>query len=169
TLKMAGIILVSLAIWTFTIFQTGGLIENRYANEDSLGREKEDITTGRVDLLTTEIEAFKKSPILGVGVGQVKTYFETELGIELPTHNEISRMLSEHGLFGIFALLVLIFAPIITKMNGRKNIYFYPFLIFWGLTIAHSSMRIAAPAFIYALSLLNIDYAPKKKTALHRK
>ena len=169
TLKMTGIILVTLAIWTFTIFQTGGLIENRYANEDALGREKEDITTGRVDLLTTEIEAFKKSPILGVGVGQVKTYFETELGIELPTHNEISRMLSEHGLFGIFALLVLIFAPIITKMSGRKNIYFYPFLIFWGLTIAHSSMRIAAPAFIYALCLLNIDYAPKKKPALHRK
>lgn len=169
TLKMAGVILVTLAIWTFTIFQTGGLIENRYANEDALGREKEDITTGRVDLLTTEIEAFKKSPLLGVGVGQVKTYFETELGIELPTHNEISRMLSEHGLFGIFALLVLIFAPIITKMNGRKNIYFYPFLIFWGLTIAHSSMRIAAPAFIYALCLLNIDYAPKKKSALHRK
>ncbi len=169
TLKMTGIILVTLAIWTFTIFQTGGLIENRYANEDALGREKEDITTGRVDLLTTEIEAFKKSPILGVGVGQVKTYFEAELGIELPTHNEISRMLSEHGLFGIFALLVLIFAPIITKMSGRKNIYFYPFLIFWGLTIAHSSMRIAAPAFIYALCLLNIDYAPKKKPALHRK
>lgn len=169
TLKMTGIILVTLAIWTFTIFQTGGLIENRYSNEDALGREKDDVTTGRVDLLTTEIEAFKKSPLLGVGVGQVKTYFETELGIELPTHNEISRMLSEHGLFGIFALLVLIFAPIITKMNGRKNIYFYPFLIFWGLTIAHSSMRIAAPAFIYALCLLNIDYAPKKKPALHRK
>lgn len=169
TLKMTGIILVTLAIWTFTIFQTGGLIENRYSNEDALGREKDDVTTGRVDLLTTEIEAFKKSPLLGVGVGQVKTYFETELGIELPTHNEISRMLSEHGLFGIFALLVLIFAPIITKMNGRKNIYFYPFLIFWGLTIAHSSMRIAAPAFIYALCLLNIDYAPKKKSTLHRK
>ncbi len=169
SLKMIGVGLVGLAIWTFTIFQTGGLIENRYTNEDALGREKDDITTGRVDLLTTEIEAFKKSPILGVGVGQVKTYFEMELGIELPTHNEISRMLSEHGLFGIFALLVLIFAPIVTKMKGRKNIYFYPFLIFWGLTIAHSSMRIAAPAFIYALCLLNIDYAPKKKPALHRK
>jgi O-antigen ligase len=169
SLKMIGVGLVGLAIWTFTIFQTGGLIENRYTNEDALGREKDDITTGRVDLLTTEIEAFKKSPILGVGVGQVKTYFEMELGIELPTHNEISRMLSEHGLFGIFALLVLIFAPIVTKMKGRKNIYFYPFLIFWGLTIAHSSMRIAAPAFIYALCLLNLDYAPKKKPALHRK
>ena len=66
TLKMTGIILVTLAIWTFTIFQTGGLIENRYSNEDALGREKDDVTTGRVDLLATEIEAFKKSPILGV-------------------------------------------------------------------------------------------------------
>lgn len=169
SIKMIAILVVTLAIWSFTILQTGGLIGNRYANEDALGREKEDVTTGRVDLLETEISAFKESPILGVGVGRVKTYFEAELGIELPSHNEISRMLSEHGLFGIFALLVLIFAPIITKMNGRKNIYFYPFLIFWGLTIAHSSMRIAAPAFIYALCLLNLDYAPKKEPALHRK
>ncbi len=169
SLKMIGLITVTMAIWSFTILQTGGLIGNRYANEDALGREKEDVTTGRVDLLSTELDAFKGSPIFGVGVGQVKTYFEAELGIELPTHNEISRMLSEHGLFGLFALLVLIFSPLITKMNGRKNIYFYPFLIFWGLTIAHSSMRIAAPAFIYALCLLNLDYAPKKKPALHRK
>lgn len=169
SLKMVGVLAVTLAIWSFTILQTGGLIGNRYANEDALGREKGDVTTGRVDLLETEIDAFKESPILGVGVGRVKTYFENELGIEIPSHNEVSRMLSEHGLFGIFALLVLIFAPIITKMNGRKNIYFWPFLIFWALTIAHSSMRIAAPAFIYALCLLNLDYAPKKKATLHRK
>ncbi|HLT53729.1 MAG TPA: O-antigen ligase family protein [Flavobacteriaceae bacterium] len=169
SLKMIGLFVVAMAIWFFTVLQTGGLIGNRYANQDALGREKDDITTGRVDLLETEIDAFKKSPILGVGVGRVKTYFEAELGIELPSHNELSRMLSEHGLFGIFALLVLLFSPLITKMNGRKNIYFYPFIIFWGLTIAHSSMRIAAPAFIYALCLLNLDYAPKKNTALHRK
>lgn len=168
SLKMVGLVVVTLAVWSFTVFQTGGLIENRYANEDALGREKDDISTGRTALLSTEIDAFKGSPVFGVGVGRVKTYFEAELGIELPTHNEISRMLSEHGIFGIFALLVLIFAPLITKMNGRKNIYFYPFLIFWALTIAHSSMRIAAPAFIYALCLLNIDYETKKKPALHR-
>ncbi|MCB0464635.1 MAG: O-antigen ligase family protein [Aequorivita sp.] len=169
SLKMIGLVAVALAIWIFTVLQTGGLIENRYANQDALGREKDDVTTGRVDLLETEMDAFKESPILGVGVGRVKTYFEVELGIDLPSHNELSRMLSEHGLFGIFALLVLVFAPLITKINGRKNIYFYPFLLFWGLTIAHSSMRIAAPAFIYALCLLNLDYAPKKKPALHRK
>ena len=161
--------LATLAIWSFTLVQTGGLIGNRYANEDALGREKDDVTTGRVDLLETEIDAFKESPFLGVGVGRVKGYFEAELGVELPSHNEISRMLSEHGMFGIFALLVLVLAPIYTKITGRRNIYFWPFLVFWALTIAHSSMRIAAPAVIYALCLLNIDYAPPKKAIVHRK
>ena len=163
SIRVIGLIIAGLAVWTFTIFQTGGMIENRYANRDSLGRDKEDFTTGRADLFETEMDAFMGSPFFGVGIGGSKVFFETELGVELPTHNEISRMLSEHGMFGIFALLTLIFAPIATKISGRKNIYFWPFLIFWGLTIAHSSMRIALPSFVYALCLLNIEYEPPKK------
>ncbi|PHR14707.1 MAG: hypothetical protein COA40_00545 [Aequorivita sp.] len=169
SVKVLAIIGVALLVWGYTIIQTGGLIENRYANEDALGREKEDVTTGRVDLLAVEIDAFKENPVFGIGVGQGKFQFREEMGITSASHNEISRMLSEHGMFGILAILVLIFAPMVTKLNGRKNIYFYPFLIFWFLTIITTSMRIAAPAFIYALCLLNIDYAPKKKPALHRK
>ena len=158
-----------LLVWSFTLVQTGGMIGNRYANEDALGREKDDVTTGRAKLFSVELDAFKENPFFGIGVGQGKFQFREEMGITSASHNEISRMLSEHGMFGILALLILIMVPIFTKMNGRKNIYFYPFLIFWGLTIVTTSMRIAAPAFIYALCLLNIDYAPKKKPALHRK
>ena len=109
--KLIGMAVITLMVWSFALFQTGGLIGNRYANEDALGREKEDITTGRAELLTTEIDAFKENPFFGLGVGQVKTYFGQELGISIATHNEISRMLSEHGVFGIFALMVLIFTP----------------------------------------------------------
>src|SRR5690606_12674999 len=126
------------------------------------------ITTGRVDLLEVEMDAFQENPFFGIGIGQGKFQFREEMGITSASHNEISRMLSEHGLFGILALLVLLIAPMVTKLNGRKNIYFYPFIIFWGLTIVTTSMRIAAPAFIYALCLLNIDYGTKKKPALHR-
>jgi len=169
SVRIIGIVVAGLAIWTFTVFQTGGMIENRYENKDAIGREKEDFTTGRAELFQAEIGAFKANPVFGVGAGRVSSVFRDELGVDLPTHNEVSRMLSEHGVFGIFALLVLILAPIITKAKGRKNIYFWPFLIFWLLTIAHSSMRIAMPAFIYALCLLNIDYGPKKKVAVHRK
>lgn len=169
SVKILAIIGVALLIWSYTLIQTGGLIGNRYANEDALGREKDDVSTGRTDLLTVEIDAFKENPFLGIGVGQGKFQFREEMGITSASHNEISRMLSEHGMFGILALLVLIVVPMVIKMNGNKNIYFYPFLIFWGLTIVTTSMRIAAPAFIYALCLLNLDYAPKKEPALHRK
>jgi hypothetical protein len=34
----------------------------------------------------------------------------------------------------------------------------FPFLLFWFLTINHAAMRIAAPAFIYALSLLKVHF-----------
>jgi len=167
TSRVVAVLGACIAIWTFSVLQTGGLIANRYANKDALGREKEDVTTGRVHLVNADLKAFSKYPVFGLGVGRSSVFYEEELNIELPSHNEVSRMLSEHGLLGILALLILLFAPLVTKLNGRKNIYFYPFIIFWLLTIAHSSMRIAAPAFIYGLSLLNIDYG-KKETPVHR-
>lgn len=169
SVRIIGIVVAGLAVWTFTVFQTGGMIENRYENKDAIGREKEDFTTGRAELFKAEISAFMANPVVGVGAGRVSSVFKEELGVSIATHNEVSRMLSEHGVFGIFALLVLIFSPIITKAKGRKNIFFWPFLIFWFLTISHSSMRIAMPAFIYALCLLNIDYGSKKKRTVHRK
>src|SRR5690606_6458751 len=169
TMKLMVLFFGAILLWGYSEVQTGGMITNRYTNKDALGREKEDITTGRGDLAEAELDAFKENPIFGLGVGRVRGYFEEEIGVTLPTHNEVTRMFSEHGLFGILALLTLIFAPIITKLQGRKNIYFWSFLLFWFLTISHSSMCIDAPAFIYALCLLNIDYAPEKKAIVHRK
>lgn len=166
--KIVAVIGALIGIWLFSVLQTGGLIANRYANKDALGREKNDFTTGRTQLMTADFQAFSNNPILGIGVGRSKKFYEEELDIEIPNHNEVSRMFSEHGTFGIMALLILVFAPVITKFSGRKNIYFYPFILFWILTIAHSSMRIAAPAFIYGLSLLNINYG-KQENTVHRK
>lgn len=168
TARVVLIVFGAVAMWGASEARTGGMITNRYTNKDSLGREKDDITTGRADLMEAEIDAFKTNPVFGLGVGRVKGYFEEELGNTVATHNEVSRMFSEHGLFGILALLTLIFAPIITKLQGRKNIYFYPFILFWLLTIMHSSMRIAVPAFIYALCLLNINYVSEKKISVRR-
>lgn len=166
--KILPIIAGIIVIWLFALIQTGGLIGNRYANKDALGREKSDVTTGRGNLMSTDIEGFKENPSFGLGVGSGKYYRIEELGIEAASHNEITRMLSEHGTFGILALVILLFAPIIDKFTGRQNIYFFPFLLFWFLTINHSSMRIAAPAFIYGLSLLHLK-SKHEKSSLHRK
>src|SRR5690606_32057930 len=126
-MKLMVLFFGAVMLWGYSEVQTGGMITNRYTNKDALGREKEDITTGRADLMTAELEAFQQNPIFGLGVGRVRGYFDEELSIDLPTHNEISRLFSEHGAFGMLALLTLILAPIITKMQGRKNIYFWSF------------------------------------------
>nr|WP_262910819.1 O-antigen ligase family protein [Wocania arenilitoris] len=152
--------------WLVSSLNTEGLIDKRYSNQDALGREKEDITTGRTDLLANELNAFLDSPFLGVGVGKLKELrFEKE-GVKAASHNEMSRIVGEHGAFGLVAFSILLLTPLFLRIRNKNNIYFYSFYLFWFLTINHSSMRIAAPAFIYGLCLLNIQY---EKPAIHRK
>jgi O-antigen ligase len=159
-------ILVSIGIWGYSSLQTGGLIDKRYANQDAIGRVKKDRLGGREAIANTEIQMFLENPILGVGVGKNKEYREAEIGIVAASHNEITRMLAEHGSLGAFGLLILFCTPLILYFQNRENIFALCFLIFWLLTINHAAMRMASPAFIYALSLLKINNV--QKPTLHR-
>ena len=147
--------------WLISSVRTMGLIDLRYANKDAAGRIKEDLTTGRQELVTSELTFFMNNPVMGIGVGKTKEYREEKLDILAASHNEISRLLSEHGVFGLIALLILLAAPLFYRIGNRKNYLFYSFYGFWFLTINHSSMRVAAPAFLYALALLNVMHEPK--------
>ncbi|GGW78840.1 O-antigen ligase family protein [Salegentibacter mishustinae] len=157
----------SLIIWLFSLAQTGGLLGNRYTNRNAAGQLKKDITTGRAELVETELQAFLNHPVTGIGVGKGYEYRLENQDISIATHNEISRMLSEHGLLGLVAILILILVPIIFWTKFKNNYYFLAFLAFWFLTINHSAMRIALPGFVYGLALLYI--VDDKKHPVHRK
>ncbi len=165
--KMILLVVSISLIWVFSSVKTFGLIENRYENRTAAGVLKEDITTGRVEIITTELIAFYNHPFIGIGVGKGKEYREETLGYGIASHNELSRLLSEHGLLGLFALLILIFVPILFWAKFKNNYYFLAFMAFWFLTINHSAMRIALPAFVYGLALLYI--VDEKKDPVHRK
>lgn len=169
-LKLKGYLLVFLGLiaitWLISSVKTGGFIDKRYANQDAAGREKDDLTTGRTDLLEFEFTEFIDNPFLGIGVGKVKEERLDETGIEAASHNEMSRIVAEHGLLGVFAFLILLITPLVFRLNNKTNLFFYSFYLFWLFTINHSAMRIAAPAFIYGLCLLNISY---ESTSVHRK
>ena len=156
-----------LGVWGYSSLQTGGLINKRYANQDARGREKKSQLTGRETLIATEMQMFWDNPILGVGVGRNKELREKETGIVSASHNEITRMLAEHGSLGLIDLIILLFTPIVLFLINRQNILALSFLVFWLLTINHAAMRLAAPAFVYALSLLKIYTG--EKPAVHRK
>ena len=164
---ISAIIIGFFLIWIYSSIQTGGLIDKRYANQDARGREKESKLTGREKLIESEFEMFYENPVFGVGVGKNKEYREETTGIEAASHNEISRLFAEHGVFGILALLILILTPLLLYTNNKQNFFVFSFLIFWLLTINHAAMRLAAPAFVYALSLLKVSFYEEEPT-LHR-
>jgi len=160
-------VLMFLATWIYTSNQTDGLIEKRYANQDASGRVKESQFTGREEIFTNEINSFIDNPIFGVGVAkgvEIRTNLTGEVAL---THNEISRMLAEHGLFGIMALLILFLTPIILFLDNKQHIFLWCFMLFWLLTINHAAMRLSAAAFVYSLTLLKVYI--NEESPLHRK
>ena len=162
-------VLAGVGIWTYSSLQTNGMIDKRYSNQSAAGKEKESQLSGRETLIETELQMFWENPLLGVGVGRNKEIRLEETGIRSASHNEVTRMLAEHGSLGLLGLLILFFTPIIVYLRDRTQIFAIVFMVFWLLTINHAAMRIAAPAFIYALALLNIKFINENNpAALHR-
>ncbi len=148
--------IVFFAAWAYSSDQTNGLIDKRYSNQDAAGRVKEDQLSGRAELASDEYQTFLKNPIFGVGVGRNMEQRMQRTGELIVSHNEITRMIAEHGSLGILSLLILFLTPLILYIDNKYNIYILCFLTFWVLTINHAAMRLAAPAFIYSLSLLKV-------------
>jgi O-antigen ligase len=154
---------MGIAVWSYTSAQTSGLIEKRYSNQDAAGRSKKDRLGGREAIMDIEFKTFMDNPILGVGAGMGKQVRKDKLGVNVASHNEITRMLSEHGIFGLFGLLILFITPFILYIKNRQHLYFLSFYFFWLLTINHAAMRTAAPAFVYSLSLLLVQIRSQEK------
>jgi hypothetical protein len=157
------IVLAIVGVWMYTSFQTGGLINKRYANQDASGRVKTSQFTGRENLADEEIDIFLDNPFFGAGVGKVIEIRQSETGETTASHNEITRMLAEHGMLGVIGLLILIITPFVLYLEYKFNVFLLCFVIFWFLTINHAAMRTAAPAFVYALALLIIRFEKSSK------
>jgi len=151
------LIITLLVTWGYTSFQTAGLIGKRYANQDAAGRIKESKFTGREEIAKDEISTFLENPVFGVGVGKGTEVRKEKTGVDVLSHDEITRMLAEHGSLGILGLLILFFTPLFLYFENKFNMYLLCFFCFWFFTINHAAMRTAAPAFIYSLSLLNVN------------
>jgi len=157
---------IGTGVWGYTVLKTNGMISKRYAGENAAGVKKEDISSGRGTLAEYELQAFKENPVFGIGPGKIRKYRYNLSGIDSASHNEITRALAEHGLFGAVTILLLLIVPLLLRFNIRSNVFFYSFFLMWFLTINHSATRIAAPAFMYALSLIDIQY---EKNTVRRK
>ena len=148
-----------LGVWLYTSDVTGGMLDNRYAGKNARGIQQEDVTSGRGDILEMQFESFKEAPLFGIGVGngKYKRQYSGE-DVTAASHNEVGRLIEEHGLLGVI-ILVMLFAIPIAHFRGSNNFqkaFIVSFFFFWFLTINHSAMRVAFPGFIYGLCLIII-------------
>lgn len=165
------ITVMMLAVWSYTSYKTDGYIDKRYANQDATGRTKSDRFTGRGEIAEEEVDMFLGSPFFGVGVGKGTEIRTRNRGMtsNFASHNEMTRLLAEHGFFGILALLLLLLTPLFLYYDNTQNIFLLCFVTFWLLTINHAAMRTAAPCFVYALSLLKVRFDDQEENTIHRK
>lgn len=137
---------------------TGGNIYKRYLNQDEYGNKiKADYTTGRENILKTDLEIFGDNILLGVGAGMATEIRRQRLGIQLSSHDEYSRAVAEHGLLGLFALIILILLPLkyyFELSSNKKKFLFLAFMLFGASMMAHGAMRMALMSFFYGLAFV---------------
>ncbi len=165
---LAGI--VGFFTFSYTNELTGGFLGRRYANESTNKFRKKDFTTGRLDVLMDEIAAFEDYPILGAGVGMGKYYRLAHGKTMHASHTEFSRLLSEHGMYGLVALLILVISPFFYffDANNDSKPFVAAFIVIAFLTMTHAAMRLAMPGFFYGLIFISLLPA-LEDDSVHRK
>ena len=108
------------AIFNYTSNQTNNILSYRYQGKDTFGYDKEDLSSGRIGFFKNELEIFLDNPFFGAGVGGSKYVREKTSYHKGSTHNELTRMMSEHGLIGVFLLIFLITTPLKHVFKNRK-------------------------------------------------
>jgi hypothetical protein len=141
-------VLLIVGIYPYLDNFTGGVLSDRFSDLD---------TTGRLELAQIDMQAFASNPVAGVGVGQATQFHEEYFGFALSAHTEFTRLLAEHGMFGIIAILILgwmIWQRYKDNQQGLSRAMTAAFAV-WAISIMfHSAMRLASVSLIFSLALV---------------
>ncbi len=160
----------AVGLFFFTNVLTENMLLLRYQGETEgtlMGIKEKDedvITSGRYGVFLSDLTLWSRYPVFGVGVGQSKRKRMEISERSIAAHMEFSRLLAEHGIFGFFINLILLFYPLKILLEKRYNLNKYfaaAFLVFALFTSVHSAMRTNATPFFYGLSLVML--VPNKR------
>ncbi len=127
---------------------TGGMLSSRFADTS---------TTGRIEILESEIVVWKENPFLGVGPGMGSYAARNSVGKLYAAHTEYTRILAEHGLPGILAmglLLIMSIRGFLRTRSGFPQIWMAALLVWPIVEMTHAAMRVAAIGFIFGLAFV---------------
>ena len=158
------IVIVLLGLYYFSSNLTKGMIDARYASLFNYLNTQETPLTGRFKIMAIDFQIFRDNILMGVGPGAgFQTRLEYGYGSGVAAHSEFSRMLAEHGLFGLISLcsILILSYKEFRKRTDYNKIILSCLSIFGILTMSHSAFRIALPGYIYGLSYIILNFQKK--------
>jgi hypothetical protein len=133
---------------------TEGKLEARFENTKPTGRDR---------LAGAELAAWSQNPILGLGPGGADSYRRQILtisrGERVASHTEYTRLLAEHGILGLSALMFLLMAGVtaLGRANAAENKALVAAFLVWSLLfLAVNGMRLVAPSFMFGLAFVTL-------------
>jgi hypothetical protein len=120
--------------------------------------------SGREHLMNLDLEIFYDHLLLGVGVGRSQFFhpvFHTTLAM---SHNQYTRLLAEHGMFGVLAIALLGYLAIegLLRARGATRKAAAAALLTWGLLFLYvNGNRLAAPSFAFGMAMVQLK--PEKR------
>jgi hypothetical protein len=130
---------------------TGGALEERYSSTE---------TGMRQTIAEEELQLWEDNPVFGVGPGMAKFHRNDPFGMEVAAHTEFTRLLAEHGTFGLFALVMLVVIAgrsYLAAPTSLEKAWVSAFAAWSLVEMGHSAMRIVAISLLFGLATIQWD------------
>ena len=148
---------------------TGNLLFLRYQGESNRSQravynadQYKNYTTGRVEIALRDVQVFLENPLLGIGPGMSTSVAEVSStnSSKETAHNEYTRLLAEHGIFGLANLLIVLSFPVYAFfwLPKHQRPYLVAFMLLALLSMSHAATRLASMTYLYGFALL--QFAP---------
>ncbi|MEP7338515.1 MAG: O-antigen ligase family protein [Acidobacteriota bacterium] len=153
-IKIFGILIACFLLANFLILPK----LDEFTNGTLLARFQNTSSTGRTDIVKADLLIWSDNPIFGVGPGRA-TGLRSITYRESAAHTEFTRLLAEHGIFGLVALTLLLIIGIQNFKRARSSDTraLACALTSWGfLFMSVSAMRQVAPAVAIGLAAITV-------------
>jgi O-antigen ligase len=146
--------------YSYASQKTKGLIENRYEQKGSSGRDQ---------LAKAAWILFEQQPLVGVGPSNFNTEITNQdlYQVESGSHNEFMRVAAEDGILGMitywsFFIVTLIGILRRSKVSREYGVYF---LVFFCLVAVHNGLKISIQPLVMMLAVATPGLIKIKKKA----
>jgi O-antigen ligase len=139
---------------------------NGFSSGALLSRYNDTGDTGRTEIASADVQLFVANPLFGVGVGQSSddrsqtSEALSSVDASAASHTEYSRLLAEHGAFGVVALALLVAMAVsaVRWSISPWNRFVAVSLSLWTFAqFAHGATRVSIASFTFGVAALRVE------------